>query len=195
MTIKQPSRHGAVIKNASGLQVILDATLSDSRGQAMEVTSDPIEDGSTVSSHIIKQPETFSLSGIITRTPLYERGTDTRLEDGIEDLFEMTNAKEVVTITNGLHLLSSYVITRLSVDRTEGQGQSANVSMDFQQITISSPETAKLPPTKVADDKRDSATPTGDAGSQSPEESDGENVKGEISTSIAAQGFDFLTGG
>lgn len=195
MTIRKPRRYGAVIKNAEGLQVILDATLSDSRGLSAEVSSDPIEDGSSIAHNIIIQPETFSLTGEITRTPLYEAGSDTRLEDGIEDLFLMLRSRSPVSITNGLHVLKNYAITNLSVDRSEGQGQSASISMSFQQLIITEPETARLPPPKVEAEQRDAATPTGDAGSQSPEESSGNEIKDEVSSSIAAQGFDFLTGG
>lgn len=192
--IRQPAKTGTVITNTDGLRVVLDATLSDDRGQEMGVTSDPIEDGSTVSNHIIKLQGTFSLTGIVTRTPLFEEGTPTRLEDLIEDLFELINAKKTVTIINGLHVLSGYVMRRLNTTRDPDTGQATNVSIDLVEYTITSPVTAKLPPLKVAEDKRDSATPTGDAGTQSPVESEGEATKAEVSQSIALSGFNFLRG-
>lgn len=191
---RKPATSGSVITNTDGLRVVFDATLTDDRGQTMEVTKDPIEDASTVSSHIIDAPGTFSLTGIITRTPLFEESSPTRLEDIIEDLFKLIDAKRLVTIVNGLHVLAGYVITNLNIARPEDIGQAVNVSMSFEELVIVSPVKAKLPPIEVAADKRASATSTGDAGTQSPTDSEGESTKSEVSASIAASGFDFLRG-
>lgn len=191
---RKPRERGAVITNTDGLQVVLDATLSNDRGQAMEVTSDTIEDGSTVSDHIIKQPGTFALTGKITRTPLFDEPSETRLEDIIDDLFTLTESGRLVSVVDGLFVFEGYAITNLNVTRQVDTGQAADVSMSFKRVVVVSPVTAKLPPQEVAADKRDSATATGDAGTQSPEESEGEATKAEVSQSIAASGFDFLRG-
>lgn len=192
--IKEPAQHGAVLTGEDGFRVILDSTLTDNRTQSFEVTSDPIEDGTTVANHIIEGLGEFSLTGIVTRTPTWEEGTPTRLEDVQDSLFELAQSKQKILIVNDLHVLPNYAITNVSVSRGENEGQSFTASLSFKQLVITEPLTAKLPPVKVNADLRDSATPTGDAGTQSPVESDGDSTKEEVSKSIASSGFDFLRG-
>jgi hypothetical protein len=194
MPIKSPANKGTVISNADGLEAILDATLTDSKGQSFEITSDAIEDGSNVSSNIIEGPIEFSLTGFITRTPTFEEGEQSRLEKARDDLFRLGQAKKPVTVINGFNVLQNYAIERVDVSRSEADGQGASASMSFKQLTITTPITANLPPSNVDASLKDGATPTGDAGNQSPAESEGTATKAEVSKSIAAVGFDFLTG-
>lgn len=48
----------------------LDAVLSSEEGLQAQATRHPVESGSTISDHIIVQPKTLRLQGLVTATPL-----------------------------------------------------------------------------------------------------------------------------
>lgn len=59
------------IINADGNELLkVDATISEGHGLSAQATKHGIEDGSEISDHIIKQPRTFTLAGVISDDPI-----------------------------------------------------------------------------------------------------------------------------
>jgi hypothetical protein len=50
--------------------VELDASLSETHSMSAEVTNHPVEEGSEISDHIRKQPDSIQISGVVSNTPL-----------------------------------------------------------------------------------------------------------------------------
>ena len=60
---------GEKIKARVGL-VELDASLSESHSMNATVTEYPVEEGADIADHIRRQPDTITISGIVSDTPL-----------------------------------------------------------------------------------------------------------------------------
>ena len=56
--------------------LVLDATISERQSFRNEVTSFPIENGSSIADHIIHSPEEFEIEGVVTNTPIQRLDTD-----------------------------------------------------------------------------------------------------------------------
>jgi len=193
--LKPAARFGTVVSGDQGT-ITFDATISDTSSGAVEWTQHAIESGAVISDHAIKRPRTFSITGTVTRTPLndIDAGNVTRLEDAVDRLFRLMDARQLVTVTNGLWVLSGYGITSVDVSRDSGTGQAATISVALQEITVVSTQTAQIPPEQVAAEQQDTATAQSDQGTQTGTESEGEEVKAEVETSLARAGVDWLTG-
>lgn len=57
-------KHGAVIGS-----LILDATISEVYDYKNDVAQDPVEDGSSITDNIKKNPEVYTVNGFVTNTP------------------------------------------------------------------------------------------------------------------------------
>ena len=71
-----PGRRGTVfslkdaVKDAPISNLTIDATLTESHSTEAEVTENPVEQGVVIADHIDLKPETFTLTGVISGTPL-----------------------------------------------------------------------------------------------------------------------------
>jgi len=65
----QPSRV-QFIKPGLGTVLVLDAVINENHQASAQPTMYPVEDGSIVSDHVVQNPVTLSLTGIISDTPL-----------------------------------------------------------------------------------------------------------------------------
>lgn len=54
--------------------VVFDATMSETHDSTAEITSHPIDDGSTISDHVIIHPFAFSCDVYVTNTPIEDLG-------------------------------------------------------------------------------------------------------------------------
>jgi hypothetical protein len=192
------ARNGAQISQPdTGLLVVLDATLSDSYGRTASVTDHPLEDRSTIQDHVIREPGTAQISGVISRTTLgdIDPSSPTRVDDALDRLDRLIVDGRPLTLVTGLRSLSQYVMTSLVVSRSDpSQGQAPRVQMDFKEIVTAASQVVSIPPERVASSQQDGATAQSDQGTATPADSDGEEVKAEVNRSMLQSGFNFLTG-
>lgn len=114
----------------------LDVTLRESHKYSSRATTYPIEDGSILSDHIIRDPVIVVLEGVVTDTPISVLSTFNRSVDAFNRLVELHTNREVVTVVTGLKKYDSMTITQLNVPREIRTGQSLTFNIELQEIVV-----------------------------------------------------------
>jgi hypothetical protein len=139
-----------LIRNRSQRNAIgafeIDVTVSESHSRSAQVTSNPVEGGSTINDHVINEPKTVTLSGLITNTPLAvdgEGSDDFRAQDAFDALEEIYDSREPFDLQTGFKLYRDCVFTDLTMPKT--RAGELRFSGTFQQLNIVDTEIAQIP--------------------------------------------------
>jgi len=120
----------------------LDASISEAHLKEVKVTDHPLERGGVVSDHVQRQPETITITGVVSNTPIptskntvrTELGTvadvpeapfgaASRAEAAFTTLRRYMDTGEVLSVVTRLHTYESMVLTSLSVGLDGGAGE------------------------------------------------------------------------
>lgn len=118
--------------------VVIDAVLSEDHFYNSRVTNYPVEDGRIISDHIINEPETLQITGVVSDTPLSFLAPFNRSINAFQRLVEIHNRKELITVVTGIKVYVNMAITSLQVPRNVQSGQSLTFTMDFQKVNLDS---------------------------------------------------------
>lgn len=116
--------------------IFLDATLSEDHQYNSRVTNYPVEDGRIISDHIINEPETLQITGIVSDTPLSILAPFNRSVDAFNRLVRIHTNKERITVVTGIKVYTDMVMTSLQVPRNLTTGQSLTFVIDLQKIFL-----------------------------------------------------------
>lgn len=116
--------------------VFLDAVLSEDHSYNNRVTNFPVEDGTFVSDHVITEPLTVRISGVVSDTPLNIFSGFNRSVDSFNRLVRLVENKEIITVVTGIKVYTSMVITSLNVPRAVESGQSLTFNIELQKLII-----------------------------------------------------------
>lgn len=116
--------------------VVLDAVLSEEHVYNSRVTNYPIENGQDISDHIINEPDTLQITGVVSDTPLSFLAPFNRSVNAFNSLIEIHNRRERITVVTGIKVYTNMVITSLQVPRNVQSGQSLTFVIDLQKIFI-----------------------------------------------------------
>lgn len=142
----------------------LDAALARESSKSVEVTKFPIEDGSVISDHAIRAPDSYRLEGLISNTPATKRevlevqieaGTvvSSRAQDGRARLEEINDMKLPVTIEAAGRRFENMVMTRISFPEDPATGDVVRFSSSFDQIRTVTTRIEAVPKGSAAADK------------------------------------------
>lgn len=146
----------------------LDASISESHVGEVEVTEHPVEQGANVTDHVRPKPDTLTIEGFVSNTPLNraqnkravesqgfrlsttsERdvivGQPGNAETAYTKLRELKDSGTLITVTTKLRTYDNMVIKSLSVPRDAKVGDALKFSATFQRITIVQNKTVFLP--------------------------------------------------
>lgn len=120
--------------------VAIDAFVEEGHDLSAQVTSYPVEDGSTINDHVIQDPDKLIIRGVIGATSIY--GEDA-LENTINrpyniylKLEELKNNGEPITVVTGLKTYENMVIEAFSITRNAENGRSLEFTMNLIQVRI-----------------------------------------------------------
>jgi len=116
--------------------VFLDATLTEDHQYNARATSYPVEDFRNITDHIINEPETLQLTGIVSDTPLSLLSSFNRSVDAFNRLVNIYTNKQIVTVVTGIKVYTNMCITSLQVPRNVQTGQSLTFSIEMQKIFL-----------------------------------------------------------
>lgn len=146
----------------------LDAAISESHTGEVEVTEHPVEQGANVSDHARRKPETLSIEGVVSNTPISRKQnkraiqsqgkqfTTTAEADTVQGqpgmaesaytklLFLKDNAK-LITVVTKLRTYSNMVLKHLNVPRDARTGEVLRFTAQFLEIKIVQNRTVVLP--------------------------------------------------
>ena len=118
--------------------VELDVTMREDHRYSSRVTNYPVEEGSTLSDHIINEPAEITLEGIVTDSPLSILSFFNRSVDAFNQFVEIHEKRELVTVVTGLKIYPNMAITSLNVPRDLRTGQSLKFTIELQNVILDS---------------------------------------------------------
>lgn len=147
--------------------VTFDASVSESHRKSATVTSFPVEEGSTISDHIILQPDTLQINGMVTNHPLVYLASlnspspldgdltpvDDRVELAFAELERIMGAGETVDVVTSFKEYTSMAIEGVEVTRDVERGNVLDASISLKRINIATLETVEIPEPAVASNK------------------------------------------
>lgn len=135
--------------------IFLDATISEDHQYNSRVTNYPVENNLIISDHIINDPDTLQITGIVSDTPLNILSPINRSVDAFNRLVRIHVNKERISVVTGIKVYVDMVITSLQVPRNMNTGQSLTFVIDLQKVVLSNSVRLNLdlnnPFTKVPD--------------------------------------------
>jgi hypothetical protein len=139
--------------------VELDASLSETHSMSAEVTNHPLEEGSEISDHIRKQPDSIQITGVVSNTPLVYLANiqapsplvndltpvSDRAELAYVELQRIMSQGETVEVVTSLRTYENMALTSLSITRDAASGNVLNASMDLREVIIAKSEVVSAP--------------------------------------------------
>ena len=114
--------------------ISLDAVLTESFSSPITVTKNPVEFGANIADHAIIQPKKYTLTGVVSNTPLSLTGAVGQIIDNISGLFgdssgsnlsrsqsayealqAIKDEREPIEVQTGLGLLKNMLILDIQV--------------------------------------------------------------------------------
>jgi hypothetical protein len=150
----------------------LDASVHETHRTSAKATRHPVEaeagDPGTITDHVLVEPITIQIDGIITNTPVellagaFSLGQDP-VHDSYEELVKNVLLGKVVTVVTTLWEYENMLIENLEVTRDVKKGNALHFSATATQIFFASLKTQKIKlkrPTRQATQNAGQATAT-----------------------------------
>lgn len=172
------------ITRETGESVTFDAMIRESHTVEVRVTEHPIEQGADVSDHAQARPRDFSVSVVVSETPVQTApnfsistavlipqegaslgGVQNRVREFFDFLAEIAEAGEFVdVVTPKMGLVSGVIITRipLEVDNINV----GRFTVGFRKVRIAERVTVLIPPLQPSTEAQDGAPDEQDVGTQ-----------------------------
>lgn len=138
----------------------LDAAISEAHSGTNEVTDHPVEDGADITDHVRVKPDTVTIEGIISNTPViagnarFEGGLETSEQNGVlvvsgvgadslddaraesayQQLLKIKEDRLPVVIVTSLRQYERMILERLNVPRDARIGSALRFSATFREV-------------------------------------------------------------
>jgi hypothetical protein len=165
---------------------VIDAFLVESYSFTNSVTDIPVEEGSTISDHVVEEQDVVSIKAFIGNAEFIVADSSdsiskeppdrmARVLKSYKELLRLKRTKEVCTVTTGLDVYTDMIITSLNIDRAVETGANLPFSMEFKRIKIVKSETVAInagagAPTPGSGGAADQAAGTANEGTASTKE-------------------------
>jgi hypothetical protein len=134
---------------------VIDAFMVESYSFTNTVTDIPVEEGSTISDHVVEEQDVVSIQAFIGNAEFIAADSSdsiskdppdkmARVLKAYKELLRLKRTKEVCTVTTGLDVYTDMIITSLNIDRDVETGANLPFSMEFKRIKIVKSETAAI---------------------------------------------------
>ncbi len=133
----------------------LDAVVSETHKKKAKATKYPVEYGGTISDHVFLDPESITISGVITNSPveffsgLRNFGSDL-VQDAFDALNELIEAKTPVDVVTKLKTYENMIIEPLTIPRNAKTGDSIRFTATLTKITTVKLNTVLIPASLVS---------------------------------------------
>lgn len=144
-------------------KLTLDATLSERHAYANDITSFPIESGSSISDHVIQMPEEVEIEGFVTNTPIefmsglrsgrvdnvasaylvlldiagYKYPNEIYYKNKLEKISDSdSKGYELIDILTSLRLYDNMGLIRLDIPRDAKTGDVVKFTASFRRVKL-----------------------------------------------------------
>lgn len=125
-----------------------DGLISDKADLRFTATKYPIESQGNVTNHVVKEPRTWSVQGIVVSVMLVGVPDPQRLQtkkDALESLALRRDEAMMVTDTD----VAPVVFTSVRAEHGKGDGESLRLSAEVQEIEKTTYAATNVPPSKL----------------------------------------------
>lgn len=154
-------------KTIGGVQI--DGFVREGHSRSTKTTEYPVEDGDTITDHIVVLPDELSIEGMVGPTMvevLSSNPASSRILDTYQQIRALVDAREPVSIATGLKVYQNMVIKEFNVDRDASTGQSLPFTMTLKEIKTVKSQTVYIPASQLGGDSAQ-AQGTSDVGKAS----------------------------
>lgn len=141
--------------------ITVDAAVSIKHSIGSTPTRNPVEDGAKVTDHVELEPQTVSIQGVISDTPLdfnilndiikgdlkniqknFMDGVNSTLNktsrsvEQYQALMELWKTRQPFQVITGFKVYDNMILTRLDVDQSATTGKAMHFSADLEEIRI-----------------------------------------------------------
>lgn len=176
---KKPSQVGSIV---------LDALISDNHEMENEVTEFPVESGAPVNDHIWAKPRRYTITGVVTNSPVIIFGAAARavatasalpLEErqnaltnydfvgkAFEALEEMHHKRDLIDVFTPLRAYRGYAIESIEIQRDQRTGASLPFTVRIKEVKRVSSQQVDFTVAKAP--RSNKAAATAQTGKQTP---------------------------
>lgn len=137
------------------VSIEVDCTISEQHSGEMEVTDHPVESGTNITDHVRRKPETLTVEGIVTDTPILSesernaagpvrKGEATRSKAAFLALRALRDSGQPVTVVTPLNTYDSMVMTSLVFPRDAETGEAIKFTAQFKEIRTVDSQKVKI---------------------------------------------------
>lgn len=152
--------------------ITLDATVQEAHAYSATVTDHPIEDGGFVTDHVYFNPRTVSVEGEITNSPVvflnFLGGLSDRRIEALDQLIELHQTRDVVTLVTGLKIYNDMVLESFNVPRNQNTGQRLQFTAEFKEVRKVASEIVGVAERKAKPGYKDKISSNKNIGRQEP---------------------------
>lgn len=138
----------------TSLNVLLDASVSETHTSSANITSHPVEQGANITDHVHREPDSITIQGVISNTP-------TRFPEGVvgvalirsvvnlvsgvsndlaktayDQLRQLVEGKELIKIATTLREYNDMLLENLTVTRDSDNGDCLNFTVTARQVRL-----------------------------------------------------------
>lgn len=158
-----------VKREIGGIKV--DGVITETTQRTMRVTSNPVEDGINISDHVIEEPLRYSMTGIITDTPLgvaaisqlsggvvdavtgifgsSDESNVTRSNQAYLQLVELMRQRQRITVSTTVQNYDDLIFETLSVNTDKSTANGIHFSASFVQVLFVELARQGIPPDNI----------------------------------------------
>jgi hypothetical protein len=136
--------------------VQVDAMVQEDHQSAATLTDYPIENGVSISDHVVVKPDQLTLNCVVSNTPIYIGPgllATNRIMDAYILLWAIMSTKSAVNIVTGLRVYQNMVLEDLKVTRTKDNGQALEFIVQAKQARIVKTQTSTASAAPIAQKK------------------------------------------
>lgn len=130
----------------------IDVAVTEEHSFENEVTDHPVEKGSSIADHVRPKPNTVTVEGLVSDTPLSDVSQfRTAFSDGsipsreaFARLDDLRTSRQIVTVTTSLRDYDNMVVQSISVPRDAKTGNALRFKAIFKQIRVVDTERATV---------------------------------------------------
>jgi len=173
-----------VVTREDGQSWSFDAATSYTRGPRARTTDHPVESGTSITDHVIREPDRHAATATVTRSPLggreYGQPTGREREQAAVSFLEGC-WDQMLTITWPDEEIENYVLVSMAHER--GKFGATKFSLEFREIVVVEAQTVTIPVTQAAESAADGLASEVDGGEQSGDDPDTTEAEEDLSES------------
>lgn len=138
--------------------LVIDCSLSETHSFDSEITDNPVERSADVSDHKRLKPETLTISGLVSNTPLGDAANESdaakRGARAFDRLLELRAKSELFKVVTSKRTYEDMAIASLTIPVDGKQGDGLQFSIGFKKIKVVDSKTVKTTATNKGKGKK-----------------------------------------